>query len=121
MIILLTSPNLMAVEKTQRVDDAVKIIDQWKNLEIKELENRISKLEHVDSLRCIAFFCRAASYPENAEDIIVDEKLNRIFWACVRNLKRHDAPEAKEALRLIKSSGLLRGGDLQIFESISEK
>ncbi len=112
---------MSARDKASGIDAAAVIIANWRQLESDKLETRIVALSDVDALRTIAFFSRGASFPQNAEDIEVDAKLDRMFWASVKSLLKEDNKDARDALRLIERSSLLQSGDLLLFKVLGEQ
>jgi hypothetical protein len=110
-----------AQNKEAGVDSGMELLSRWRTTPIPVLEQEISRMTNVNALRTIAFACRGASFPEKAEDIAVDNRLNRIFWASVRALCGTQTDEAKAARRIILESGLVQGGDRILFKSFEER
>src|SRR5512144_2712710 len=75
-----------AQNKETGVNAAMDLLSRWQSADIVAIERELSRLTNVDTLRIIAFASRSASFPERAEDIAVDSRLNRMFWASVRAL-----------------------------------
>lgn len=115
-VLALGAAMAVAREKTTRINAATEVIAGWNQMDIALLETRIASISDVDALRTLAYFSFGASLPQKAEDIGVDAKLDRMFWATVRSLQKQGSPEAAEALRRIEQ--FLQDGDLLRFREL---
>lgn len=106
-------------EKKHGIELAMSLMNGWNKSDVFSNEKEILNLEDIDALRIIAFMSRSAAYPEKAENVSRDEKLNKIFWASVEALGKISTDDSKATLQLIRNSGLVKGGDLLIFSKKS--
>lgn len=113
--------TLHAQDKEAAVSAATELLSRWQRSDIAAVEQEISRMTNVVTLRIVAFASRAASFPENAEEVAVDSRLNRIFWASVRALCELQNDDAKAARRIILDSGLVQGGDRILFKAFEER
>lgn len=110
-----------AQDKEAAVNAATELLSRWRKADIVTVEQEISRMTNVVTLRIVAFASRAASFPEKAEEVAVDSRLNKIFWASVRALCEIQTDDAKSARRIILDSGLVQGGDRILFKTFEER
>lgn len=110
-----------AQDKEAAVNAATELLSRWRKSDIAVVEQEISRMTNVVTLRIVAFASRAASFPENAEEVAVDSRLNKIFWASVRALCEIPTDDAKAARRILLDSGLVQGGDRILFKTFEER
>lgn len=118
---VIASVNLYSEEKGRSVDIAIALLGQWRSERIDSVEQKIESMEDVDALRIIAFASRSAAFPEMAENIEIDARLNRVFWASIRALCKIETENAKAARRVIWDSGLIQGGDRILFKQLEDR
>lgn len=122
--------------KIHNLDSSLRVVNQILKL-AKETKNKVlssspdaPEFRRVDRLIVsikdkpellarVAVLSRAMSYPQSAEDVYVDNYLDRAFWQGVTELAKERTEESRQALGTIRSTtGLLSGGDKMRFESI---
>lgn len=117
---LLCCMALHAQNKEVAVNAAVDVLSRWQKTDIVAIEQELSRMTNVDTLRILAFASRSAFYPGNVEDLAVDSRLDRIFWGSVRRLCEMQTENAKRARKMILESGLVQDGDHLRFKLLEE-
>jgi hypothetical protein len=121
IIFMVDGERLGASDKALGINAAVAIIANWQTVPADELESRIAAMSDINALRTIAFFSRGAGFPQSAEDVEVDTRLDRMFWASVKALQVQGNKESNDALRIIEHSSFLQNGDLLLFKELGEQ